>query len=142
MLDAFYPGFSHRPRSVTGDSHTIDVEGHRALFLHSPALLTFEPGPGTYAVSGEVGIVANAFTSDGCSAGDGVEINVSGSTGAALVYAYNPFADAALRPSRRFELGPVDVAADGVMRLDVTPGLANNGDCDWAYLRDVQIHAR
>lgn len=139
MRDAFFPGFSHRPRAVTDGAHTIDVQGRRALFMHSPSRLTFEIGAGTYAVAGEIGIVPNAFTSTGCSGGDGVEVSVSASGGVPLAYAYNPFADAALRPARRFELGPVDVAPDGVLRLDVAPGPANNADCDWTWLRDVTI---
>lgn len=142
MLDALYPGFSHRPHAVTRGAHAIDVQGRRALFLHSPSQLTFKPGTGAYVVSGEIGIGLDAFSSAGCSSGDGVEVRISGGAGAAPGYPYNPFADAALRPARRFELGPVDVAADGVLTLDVSPGPANNADCDWAYLRDVQIRAR
>ena len=88
-----------------------------------------------------IGIVANAFTSEGCRGGDGVEIKVSGDTGATLAFPYNPFADATLRPARRFELGPVEVGLDGTLLLDLAPGPANNADCDWAYLRDVSIHA-
>jgi len=38
---------------------------------------------------------------------------------------------------RRREAG----GADGVLHLDVAPGLAGNGDCDWTYLRDVTIRA-
>ncbi|MDC8016216.1 hypothetical protein [Tahibacter soli] len=141
MRDAFYPGFSHRPQSVTDGAHTIDVQGRRVLFMHSPWQLTFAPGAGTYVVTGEIGIVPNAFASDGCGGGDGVDVKVSNGAGAMLTYRYDPFADAALRPARRFELGPVDVGPDGVLRLDVTPGPANNADCDWAWLRDVTIRA-
>ncbi len=141
MRDVFFPGFSHRPRAVTDGTHTIDVQGRRALFMHSPSRLTFEPGAGTYVVTGEIGIVPNAFTSGGCSGGDGVEVSVSGSSGVPLAYAHDPFADSALRPARRFELGPVAAGADGILRLDLSPGPANNADCDWAYLRDVTIRA-
>jgi hypothetical protein len=141
MRDVFFPGFSHRPHTVTEGTHTIDAHGRRALFMHSPSRLTFAPGAGTYVVAGEIGIVPNAFTSAGCSGGDGVEVKVSGGTGATLAYPYDPFADATLRPARRFELGPVDVAPDGVLRLDVAPGPANNADCDWTYLRDVTIRS-
>ncbi len=141
MRDAFFPGFSHRPQTVTDAAHTIDVQGRRALFMHSPSQLTFKPGAGTYVVSGEIGIVPNAFTSAGCSGGDGVEVKVSGSTGVTLAYPYDPFADATLRPARRFELGPVDVGPDGVLRLDVAPGPASSSDCDWSYVRDVTIRA-
>lgn len=139
MRDAFFPGFSHPPQAVTDGTRTMEVQGHRVLFMHSPAQLTFKPGAGTYVVSGEIGIVPNAFTSAGCSGGDGVEVKVSGGTGAPLAYSYDPFADAALRPAHRFELGPVHVGPDGVLRLDVAPGPANNADCDWAWLRDVAI---
>lgn len=139
MLDALYPGFSRRPERVTGRVHTTEVDGRRALLMHSPAQLAFAPGAGTYVVSGELGIVPNAFTSAGCSRGDGVELRISAGTGVPLAYPYDPFADPALRPARRFELGPVEAGADGVVRLDVTPGPANNGDCDWAYVRDIAI---
>jgi hypothetical protein len=141
MRDAFFPGFSHRPQAVTDGAHTIDVQGRRALFMHSPSRLAFEPGAGTYIVAGEIGIVPNAFTSAGCSGGNGVEVKVSGGMGVTLSYPYNPFADAALRPARRFELGPVDVGPDGLLHMDLTPGPANNADCDWAYLRDVSLRA-
>jgi len=141
MVDTLFPGFSHAPQTWTAGAHEIDVEGRRALFLHSPAQLTFRPGAGRHVVSGEIGIVPNAFTADGCRRADGVEIKVSAGTGPALAYPYDPFADAALRPARRFELGPVETGADDLLRLDLTPGPAGNGDCDWAYLRDVRIHA-
>lgn len=141
MRDAFFPGFSHAPRTVTDGIHTIDVQGRRALFMHSPAQLVFEPGAGSYLVAGEIGIVSNAFTDAGCSGGDGVEVRISAGSDAALAYRYDPFADAVLRPTRRFELGPVNAGPDGVLRLDVTPGPANNGDCDWTYLRDLHIRA-
>jgi len=141
MLDALFPGFSHWPQTWTAGVHTMEVQEHRVLFMHSPSQLTFKPGAGTYVVSGEIGIVLNAFTSAGCSGGDGVEVEVSGGTGETLVYPYNPFADAALRPARRFNLGPVNVGRDGVLLLAVTPGPANNSDCDWSYVRDVRIRA-
>lgn len=142
MRDALFPGFSHLPQASSTAGRILDVDGHRVLFLHSPARLDFTPGAGTYVVSGEIGIVPNAFTTAGCGGGDGVEVTVSGGTSGALpAYRYDPFADAALRPARRFELGPVQVAPGGVLRLDITPGPANNGDCDWSYLRDVDIRA-
>lgn len=140
MTDALFPGFSHWPQAWTAGVRSMEVEGHRVLFMHSPARLTFNPGAGTYVVTGEIGIVPNAFTSAGCSGSDGVEVKVSGGMGVALAYPYNPFADAALRPARRFELGPVDAGPDGVL-LDVNPGSANNSDCDWSYVRDVRIRA-
>ncbi|HJU41079.1 MAG TPA: hypothetical protein VJ724_16030, partial [Tahibacter sp.] len=139
MRDALFPGFSHVPQALPAGAQTIDVQGRRVLLVHSPARLAFAPGAGTWVVSGEIGIAPNAFTSAGCERGDGVEVAVSGAAGAPLAYRYDPFADAALRPARRFELGPVSVGADGVLHLDVTPGPANNGDCDWATLRDVTI---
>ncbi|HVJ61608.1 MAG TPA: hypothetical protein VM555_02720 [Tahibacter sp.] len=141
MRDAFFPGFSHRPLTQTDGVRMMDVQGRRVLFMHSPAQLTFKPGAGRYVVSGEIGIVPSAFASAECGNGDGVEVKVSGGGGVPLVYPYNPFADAALRPSRRFELGPVAAGGDGVLRLDVAPGSANNGDCDWAFLRDVTMRA-
>ncbi|HSX59084.1 MAG TPA: hypothetical protein VLF18_02685 [Tahibacter sp.] len=141
VLDALFPGFSHRPQSRTAGAHTVEVDGRRVLFLHSPARLAFTPGAGRYVVSGQIGIVPNAFTSAGCGGGDGVEVRVSGAAGATLAQAYDPFADPSLRPARRFELGPVDIGADGVLTLEVTPGPANNGDCDWSYVRDVEIRA-
>lgn len=141
LLAALYPGFSHLPQTQTAGVRAMDVEGRRALFMHSPAQLSFKPGAGRYVVSGEIGIVPGAFASEGCSAGDGIELRVSGGTGATLAYPYNPFADAALRPARRFELGPVEVGADGVLFLAVAPGLANNADCDWAYVREVNLRA-
>ncbi|MEO8673141.1 MAG: hypothetical protein ABI411_17635 [Tahibacter sp.] len=139
MLAALFPGFSHWPQAWTAGVRTVEVDGHRALFMHSPSQLTFKPGAGTYVVSGEVGIVLNAFTSAGCSGGDGVEVQVSGRSGAKFAYPYNPFADPELRPARRFELGPVDTGPDGVLLLDMAPGAANNSDCDWSYVRDVNI---
>lgn len=141
MRDAFFPGFSHPPQTVTDGTHTIDVQGRRALFMHSPSQLTFEPGAGRYVVAGEIGILSNAFTNASCHGGDGVEVRISGGAGVTLAYRYDPFADAALRPTRRFELGPMNAGPDGVLRLDVTPGPANNGDCDWVYLRDLRIRA-
>lgn len=141
MTEALFPGFSHRPQAWSAGVRTMDVDGRRVLFMHSPAQLTFKPGPGGYIVSGEIGIVPNAFTSAGCSGSDGVEARVSGSTGRTFAYSYNPFADAALRPARPFELGPVEVGADGILRLDMAPGPASNSDCDWSYLRDVKIRA-
>jgi hypothetical protein len=141
MRDAFFPGFSHPPQSSSGTVHTMETQGHRVLFMHSPSQLTFKPGAGTYSVSGEIGIVLNAFTSAGCERGDGVELEVSGAPGATLSFPYNPFADPALRPARRFELGPVKADPDGALFLDVAPGPANNSDCDWAYVRDVSIRA-
>ncbi|WP_257387882.1 hypothetical protein [Tahibacter caeni] len=141
MIDALFPGFSHPPQAWTAGVRTMEVEGRRVLFMHSPAQLTFRPGADAYVVSGEVGIVPNAFTSPGCSHGDGVEVRVSGDAGAAPAYRYDPFADAALRPARRFELGPVAAGPDGVLRLDVAPGPANVSDCDWSYVRDVTIRA-
>ncbi|HVH34241.1 MAG TPA: hypothetical protein VM847_09060 [Tahibacter sp.] len=141
MIDTLFPGFSHPPQTWTAGARTLDVDGRRVLFMHSPAQLTFKPGTGRYVVSGQIGIVPNAFTTAGCSGADGVEIRVSAGTGPALAYPYDPFADSALRPAHGFELGPVETGADGVLRLDVTPGPAGNGDCDWTYLRDVTIRA-
>ncbi len=139
MVDALFPGFSHWPEAWPREAHVLDVEGRRALFMHSPARLAFKPGAGRHVVSGEIGIVPNAFTTPECAAGDGVEIKVSGVPGASFDYAYDPFGDASLRPAHRFELGPVDSGPDGELFLDVAPGPAGNGDCDWAYLRDVGI---
>lgn len=141
LRDALLPGFSHQPQSLPTTVHSMEAEGRRVLFMPSPTQLTFAPGPGSYVVSGEVGIVLNAYTSADCVRGDGVEVQVSGSSSAPLAYRYDPFADAALRPSHRFELGPVITGADGVLRLDMAPGPANNADCDWSYLRDVTIRA-
>lgn len=141
LLDGLFPGFSHLPQARTAGVRTMEVQGHRVLFMHSPSQLTFKPGAGNYVVSGEIGIVPDAFTSAGCSGGDGVQLDISGGTGVTLSYPYNPFADAALRPARRFELGPVSAGPDGVLRLDVTPGPASNSDCDWSYVRDVTIRA-
>lgn len=139
MRDAFFPGFSHPPQTWTGQIRTLEVDGRRVLFLHSPAQLSFRPGTGRYVVSGEIGIMPDAFGSAGCGAGDGVEVKVSGSGAAPLAYPYNPFADAALRPARRFELGPVEASPDGSVLLEVTPGAAGNSDCDWAYVRDINL---
>ncbi|QBB71019.1 hypothetical protein ELE36_12035 [Pseudolysobacter antarcticus] len=141
MLDALFPGFSHWPQAWTANIHTMLEQEHRVLFTPSPSRLSFKPGAGTYIVSGEIGIVLNAFTSAGCEAGDGVEVKVSGGSGETLTYLYNPFADATLRPARRFELGPVNADPNGVLFLDVAPGPANNSDCDWAYVRDVKIRS-
>lgn len=141
MLDALYPGFSHRPLTLSAGVHTVEMEGKRALFMHSPARLGFRPGAGSYSVSGEIGIGLNAFSSAGCERGDGVEVKVSGSAGAAPAYRYNPFAELALRPAHRFELGPVHAGPDGVLQLEVTPGPANNSDCDWSYVRGITIRA-
>lgn len=141
MIEALFPGFSHWPQAWTATIHTMQEQGHRVLFTHSPSQLTFKPGAGSYIVSGEIGIVLNAFTSPGCEVGDGVEVKVSGAPGTILTYPYNPFADATLRPARRFELGPVNADATGLVFLDVAPGPANNSGCDWAYVRDVQIRA-
>lgn len=141
MLDALYPGFSHRPQTSTEGVRTMDIDERRVLFMHSPAQLTFRPGAGLYVVSGEIGIAPNAFTNTACSRGDGVELRLSGGSGVPLAYPYDPFADATLRPARRFELGPIEAGTDGVLRLDVSPGAANIGDCDWTYLRDVTIRA-
>ena len=139
MIDALFPGFSHWPQSWTTSIRTMQELGHRVLFMHSPSQLTFNLGAGHYVVSGEIGIVRNAFTSPGCEVGDGVEVKVSGAPGMTFTYPYNPFADATLRPARRFELGPLYADPDGALFLDVAPGPANNSGCDWAYLRDVQI---
>lgn len=141
LRDAFFPGFSHRPKVVTDGVRTMEVQGRRVLFMHSPAQLTFGMAPGSYVVSGQVGIVPNAFTTAGCSRGDGVDVRVVGHAGVTRAYPYDPFADATLRPARGFELGPVDVGADGVLLLQIAPGAANNGDCDWSYLSDVTIRA-
>ena len=141
LRDTFFPGFSQQPHVVTGEVRTLEEGGRRVLFMHSPAQLSFRPGAGRYRVSGEVGIVLNAFTDASCSKGDGIEVQVAGDADAVLAYPYNPFADAALRPARRFELGPVAADADGVLLLKIAPGPANNGDCDWAYVRDVDIRA-
>lgn len=142
MLDALYPGFSHPPQDRSPGLHSIEVAGHRALSMHSPSQLTFRPGPGTFVISGEIGIAPNAFDSVGCERGDGVEVQVvGGASDAALSYPYNPFADAALRPERHFELGPVDTGELGTLKITVAPGSANNGDCDWAYVRDVTLRA-
>lgn len=138
MRDALFPGFSPPPQAWTGRIRTLEVGGRRALFMHSPAQLRFRPGAGRYVVSGEIGIVANAFDNAGCRAGDGVEVKVSGG-GATLAHAYDPFADASLRPARRFELGPVEASPDGTLLLDVAPGAAGNSDCDWTYVRDITL---
>lgn len=139
MRDALFPGFSHLPQAWPAGLRTVDAQAQRVLFMPSPAQLTFGPGAGRYVVSGEVGIVLNAFTDPGCRNGDGVEVKVAGGDGVTLAYRYDPFADAALRPAHRFELGPVVAGPDGLLRLEMAPGPANNGDCDWSYLRDVRI---
>lgn len=141
LRDAFFPGFSQQPGSVSGEVRTMEEGGRRVLFMHSPAQLGFRTGAGSYVVSGEVGIVLNAFTATGCAGGDGVEVQVDGGADAVAGYRYNPFADAALRPSRHFQLGPVAADAEGMVWLKMAPGAANNGDCDWAYVRDVRIRA-
>ncbi|MCQ4163530.1 hypothetical protein [Tahibacter harae] len=141
LRDAFFPGFSQQPENVSGEVRTLEEGGRRVLFMHSPAQLGFRTGAGSYVVSGEVGIVLNAFTDAGCRGGDGVEVQAGGGTDAVAGYRYNPFADAALRPARRFRLGPVTADADGMVWLKMAPGAANNGDCDWAYVRDVSLRA-
>lgn len=140
MAAFLFPGFSHQPLTLPVGARPVDIDGRPALFLHSPAQLRFEPGAGIYRVSGEIGIVPNAFTSEACHRGDGVEIRIHGGGGAMAAYRYDPFADVALRPARRFELGPVPATPDGTLHLDVAPGPAGNGDCDWSYLRDITLH--
>lgn len=139
LRETLFPGFSHSPLAWPAGVHSLEVQEHRVLFTPSPTQLAFEPGAGAYVVSGEVGMVVNAFTDPRCRKGDGVEITVSGGDGATLAYRYDPFGDAALRPARRFALGPVVAGPDGILHLDVAPGPAHNGDCDWSYLRDVRI---
>lgn len=139
MAAVLFPGFSHQPLALPVGAHPVDIDGRPALFLHSPAQLRFEPGAGTYLVSGEIGIVPNAFTNESCHRGDGVEIRVHDGAGAMAAYRYDPFADVALRPARRFELGPLPTTPNGILHLDVAPGPTGNGDCDWSYLRDVTL---
>ncbi len=139
LLSALYPGFSHPPQARSEGVRSMEVEGHRVLFMHSPAQLTFRPGVGSYVISGEIGIVPNAYTSAGCEHGDGVELQVGVGNGVMHRYAYNPFADAALRSERHFEFGPMQTAMDGTVILTMSPGPANNSDCDWSYVRDVKL---
>lgn len=137
MIEALYPGFSHLPHDQSASVYTLDEQGHRVLFMHSPARLRFRPGAGAWMVSGEVGLLMDAFAPAKCPGGDGVEVRVAGDTGAAHSYRYDPFADPTLRPARRFELGPVNVGENGVLRLDIDPGPAGSSACDWSYVRGV-----
>jgi len=138
-----YPGFNLMPAGQT-DYRLANEEGEDTVFLHAPAVVTFQPAPARYRVEATFGIQRRALADPGCIASkpDGIGVSiVLQHEGEATVLAHadiDPFHAAADAGPQRIAVDDVEVGAGDAVtyRVDVGPA-GRNDHCDWSYVRDI-----
>ncbi len=130
-----------RLRSSFGARLTLDNQ-RRTFAIHAPGLLAYELPGNVSALHGFLGLEEGAQAADNPHPSDGAEFVIrlrrsDGSTEELLRRAIQP----QLRPSEKGEQAFRVVlpagAANDVLTLEITPGLAGDASSDWTYWRDL-----
>lgn len=146
LVDKVYPGFGLVPVAQSGNIQVRTDTGRPVLFMHAPAQLEFELDAGTYLLQASAGIFAEMAGRPDCATADGVDVVIEhagaedGTTALAswAIAPPQPADEGANRSQLRTE---VALPAPGRIRLRIDPGAAADIQCDWAFVRDVQVTA-
>lgn len=144
LLGTFYPMFSSKPVQVSFPNQEMAEEGQAVLMVHAPGEMRFQVSPGKHTLTGQFGILADAYNGKCPPVSDGVEFSVvvkELETQERVIFKrfLNP---QLMEQDRGIQTLPgiaFAVEQEATLRLLTQPGPANDAQCDWSFWKGIRI---
>lgn len=142
---ALYPMLYSKPSQVSSPNQEMSEAGQAVLMVHAPGEMRFQVSPGKHTLTGQFGILADAYNGKCPPVTDGVEFSVvvkEAEKQERVVFKrfLNPRSSEQDRGIQILPGGIIfAVAKEATVQLLTQPGPANDAQCDWSFWKGIRI---